>query len=68
MDNLFYANEVLTKIDNSINIITEFPYIWKDLDWIKRLIVEPKYKFNIVYKIWKNTIYIVSIFREQDRW
>lgn len=67
-DNLFYANEVLNKINKSIFLLKDFPYIWRDLDGKYRQIVEPKYKFKIVYKVGKNIIYIVSIFREQDRW
>jgi plasmid stabilization system protein ParE len=66
-DNLFYANEVLNKIDKSIDIISEFPYIWTELDKTHKQIVEPKYKFKVVYKLWENTIYIVSIFREQEK-
>ncbi len=67
-DNLFYANEVLNKIDKSIDILIDFPFIWKDIDWIHRQIVEPNYKFKIVYKLIKKTIFIISIFREQDKW
>jgi len=67
-DNLFYANKVLDKIDNSINTILEFPTIWTKVDDIYRKIVEPNYKFKIVYKIKKDIIYIVWIYREQDSW
>lgn len=68
LDNLFYANEVLNKIDNSINTILEFPFIWKEIDsWI-RMIVEPTYKFKIVYEVRKDTIYILSVFKYKNSW
>ena len=67
-DNLFYANEVLNRIDHSINTVLEFPNIWTKIDDIYRKIVEPNYKFKIVYKIKMDTIYIVWIYREQNSW
>ncbi len=67
-DNLFYANEVLNKIDNSIEILKSFPYIWKEINEKYRQIVEPKYKFKIVYKVKWNNIYIVWVYREQKYW
>lgn len=67
-DNLFYANEVLDKIDNSIDIIVKFPFIWKEIDSQHRQIVEPKYKFKIVYKLKWEVIYIVWVYREQSDW
>ncbi len=67
-DNLFYANEILNKIDNSIDKILLFPFIWKEIDkWI-RMIVEPNYKIKIVYKIKENSIYILSIFKYKNTW
>ena len=65
-DNLFHANEVLNKIDRSIDIICEFPFIWKNMWNNKRLIVEPTYRFKIVYEIKGSTIYIISLFKYQN--
>ena len=67
-DNLFYANEVLNKIDKSIEIILEFPNIWTNIDITYKKIVEPNYKFKIVYKLRKDTICIVWIYRKQNNW
>jgi plasmid stabilization system protein ParE len=65
-NNLYYANEVLNKIDSSIDIIIEFPFIWNEIwKWLRR-IVEPRYKYKIVYKIKKHILYIVSIFKYQN--
>ena len=67
-DNLYYANEVLNKIDSSINTIANFPFIWKEMkNWL-RLIVEPTYKFKIIYDIKKDFIYIISIFKYKNMW
>ena len=67
-DNLFYANEVLDHIDKSIVTICIFPLIWKDVwEWL-RLIVEPKYKYNVVYRVIWEKIYIVSVFKYKNSW
>ncbi len=67
-DNLFYANEVLNKIDHSINMISIFPFLGKIIKNDIRKIVEPKYKFTIVYKIDLNVIFILSIFKYKNLW
>ncbi len=68
IDNLFYANEVLNKIDSSIDTILLFPFIWKEVDsWI-RIIVEPTYKFKIVYEVKTDYIYILSVFKYRNSW
>jgi len=65
-NNLYYANEVLNKIDKSIETICSFPFIWKDMWYNKRLLVEPTYKFKIVYEVKWNIIYIISIFKYKN--
>lgn len=67
-DNLFYANKVQEYIKKSILLLSDFPYIWKELDLIYRQIVESKYKFKIVYKLENEIIYIVAVYREQEKW
>lgn len=67
-DNLFYAYEVLNKIDSSIDTILLFPFLWKEIEKDIRRIIEPKYKFKIVYTIRWNTIYIISIFKYKNLW
>ena len=67
-DNLFYANEVLNKIDSSIETILQFPFIWVEIEkWLRR-VIEPIYKYKIVYQIIWNIIYIVSIFKYKNMW
>ena len=67
-DNLFYANEVLNKIDKSIDTILLFPFIWNEIDLWIRMIVEPTYKFKIVYEIRKDYIYVLSVFKYKNSW
>lgn len=66
-DNIFYANLVQEYIYKSINLLKDFPYLWTE-KWIYRVIVEPKYKFKIVYRIKDNTIFVVWVYREQKSW
>jgi plasmid stabilization system protein ParE len=67
-DNLFYSIEVLNKIDSSITTICTYPMIWKDIGDNNRLIVEPKYRYKIIYTIFKDYIYIISIFKYKNLW
>lgn len=64
-DNPLNAAKVLSKIKYTADLLSTFPLIWAKLWKDFRIIVESKYKFKIVYKIKQNTIYIISIFREQ---
>jgi len=67
-DNLFYSNKVLKNIDETIETILLYPKIWREINFKYRFIVEYEYKYKIVYKIKKDTIYIVSIFKYQNIW
>lgn len=67
-DNLFYAKKVGNDILKSVGLLETFPFIWKQIeDWIYQ-IVNPKYKFKIVYRFDRNTLLILAIFREQENW
>ncbi len=62
-DNLYYASKVLKSIDEVVDTILKFPYIWKSITHWHRMIIETQYKFKIIYRISWNIIYIVSIFK-----
>jgi len=67
-DNMYYANEVLDKIDSSIDKIIMFPFIWEEIEsWIRK-IVDPKYKYKIIYEVKWKIIYIISIFKYRNLW
>lgn len=67
-DNPFYAHQVYKNITKAATLLWEFPYIGVSIEWWFRQIVEPRYKFKIVYSIDEDTVYIVSVFREQQDW
>lgn len=67
-DNLFFALKVIDNINETINTITIFPYIWKKLNENHRIIIEPQYKYKIIYRIEKEIIYIVSVFKYKNEW
>lgn len=68
-DNIFYANQVQEYIYKSIKLLEGFPFLWASIEnnWYRK-IVEPKYKFKIIYKIKWNIIYVVWVYREQKSW
>lgn len=67
-DNLFYANQVHEYIKKSIQLLELFPYLWVEKKRWYRQIIEPNYKFKIVYKVKWDTIFIVWLYREQKNW
>ena len=67
IDNPYYAEKVIhtliTFINNNLSI---FPNLWKD-KWLGlREIIEPTFKYRIIYKIKWNDVFIVSIFKNKN--
>jgi hypothetical protein len=62
------AQKVIEKIFDTISNISIFPNIWKELEWEIREIVEPNYKFRIIYKVKGELIEIeiISIFKNKN--
>lgn len=67
-DNAFYAQDVLDKIDTSVERLAYFPKIGSQIQESIYSIVEPRYRFKIVYQISDDAIWILSIFKYQDLW
>lgn len=67
-DNVFYANQVQEYLYKSINLLSDFPMLWSDIWQWYRKIIEPHYKFKIIYKVHKKNIVIVWVYREQMNW
>ena len=67
-DNLFYAQDVIDKITHSIARLPVFPLIGTKIDTYTRCIVEPRYRYTIVYRVVEDTLYIVSIFKYRESW
>jgi len=51
IDNVFYAQDVIERIDISIERLKHFPFIGTLIEDSIYQIVEPRYKFKIVYQI-----------------
>ncbi len=67
-DNPVYAIKTVDSIMNTIDILEKFPYVWKEISSNIRKIIESNYKYNIVYKIEWNNIYILSVYKYQNSW
>lgn len=68
-DNVFYAQDVIDKIDSSIQRLAHFPFLGTRIKQSEYfLIVEPRYRFKIVYRVTADVIQIFSIFKYQDIW
>ena len=52
----------------TIDLLLIFPLVWKEIDEILREIVEPNYKYKIVYQINKNYIIILSVIKYKNSW
>lgn len=64
-DNPYYAKIVIDNIYSSIEMLKTFPFLWKEVKNNYREIIN-EYKYRIVYKVSKNKIYIISIFKYKD--
>lgn len=50
-DNLYYSNLVLKEIAKSIDTLKNFPLIGRELEAPIRQIVNPRYKFKVIYQV-----------------
>ena len=60
-DSNFYAAKVVTSIKSTVDILKLFPLSGRCIDEDKRMIVDSKYRYKIVYQVRWNDVYIVSI-------
>ena len=67
-DNQYYAEEVLQKIHHSIDFLEHFPLIWTVIEGDTRYLVEPKYRDKVIYRVYAETIEIVSISKYREKW
>lgn len=66
LDNPLQSKIVLDSIKSSIDYLQTFPYLWKEVKNWFRQIIEKEYKYRIIYKVEKEIVYIVSIFKYKD--
>ncbi len=67
-DNPIYAIKTIDSILKTMDLLLNFPFVWKLLWDDLREIVETNYKYKIVYKIDKKIITILSIYKYQNTW
>ena len=68
LDNPIYWLKTINSIIKTIEILEDFPYIWKEIDWDLRETVENKYQYKVVYSISGNTIIILSVYKYKNTW
>ena len=67
LDNIVISEKVVTSIMNTIQYLAIFPKLWVLKNWMYREIVETIYKYKIRYKIVSNSIYILTIYKFQNK-
>ncbi len=67
-DNPIYAIKTIDSILKTMDLLLNFPFVWKLLWDDLREIVETNYKYKIVYKIDKKIITILSVYKYQNTW
>lgn len=64
-DNPLQAKKVIEDIHSSIDYLILFPFLWKEIkSWFREIVA--KHKYRVVYKVDKEVVYIVSIFKYKD--
>ncbi|MDD2870576.1 MAG: type II toxin-antitoxin system RelE/ParE family toxin [Candidatus Gracilibacteria bacterium] len=68
LDNIQVAIKVQETIFNFINYLALFPMLGKQNgnNHNLREIIEPAFKYRIIYKIENNTVFIVGIFKNKN--
>ncbi len=68
VDNLQVAIKVQETIFNFINYLAIFPMLWKqNWNWFNlREIIEPAFKYRIIYQIENDTIFIIWVFKNKN--
>ncbi len=67
-DNNEIAQEVVSKIKKTVELLQVFPFSWVDFGNNYRFIIDSKYKYKIIYKICLNEIIIVTIIKYESSW
>lgn len=68
LNNLHVAIKVQETIFNFVNYLAIFPMLWKQ-NWNSfnlREIIEPAFKYRIIYKIENDTIFIIWVFKNKN--
>ncbi len=67
LDNELISEKVIASIINTIQYLLLFPKLWKVKNNNDREIIDSVYKYNIRYIIENNYIYIITIYKYQNK-
>lgn len=67
-DNPINSIKTINSIIKTIEILSDFPYIWKEVEQNIRELVESNYKYKIVYQVNNNNIIILSVYKYKNNW
>ena len=68
LDSPIDSIKTIKSILKTIDLLGEFPYIWKEIEWSIRELVEKKHKYKIVYKVDIDFVTILSVYKYQNTW
>ncbi len=67
IESTLWATKVLSSIKGMIDYLKVLPEIWRPIGNDVRQLVEPKYKYRIIYTFWeKDSIIILNIIKYQN--
>lgn len=64
-DNDHYAIKVVLHLRKTVNLLSDFPYIWTNIGGELLRIVDIKYKYNIIYKTNSKIVSIIAIYKSR---
>jgi len=67
-DNPIHAIKTINSIIKTMDLLLNFPFVWKSIWDNLREILETNYKYKIVYKIDNKIIIILSVYKYQNTW
>ena len=68
LDNPVYSIKTINSILSTIDLLKDFPFLWKEIDINLRELVEKKYKYKIIYEIKDKKIIILSVYKNKNSW
>lgn len=68
LDNPVYSIKTINSILSTIDLLNDFPLLWKEVDINLRELVEKKHKYKIIYEIHNKKIIILSVYKNKNSW
>ena len=67
-NNTVYGLKTAKSIMKTISLLKEFPYIWKKVEADIRELVDVKYLYKIVYRVKKDSISVLWVYKYKNSW